>query len=161
MSELNQPAQPMAQPAVAQPSNQVAQPTQQFAQQAPQQFVQQPAAVQPAQAAPTMLNATFAKRNAKSLRQLIISENSAFDIVKNPKKPGHSFFMCGTIRAGYISPRAMTFINQHLNESSVLYDGLQYAETSRNGGPYVPTLMVVGNSRQNITHEFGSDLLHD
>lgn len=157
MAELNQPAQPMVQPAVAQPSNQVAQPTQQ----APQQFVQQPAAVQVEQAAPTMLNATFAKRNAKSLRQLIISENSAFDIVKNPKKPGHSFFMCGTIRAGYISPRAMTFLNQHINEPSVLYDGLQYAETSRNGGPFVPTLMVVGNSRQNITHEFGSDLLHD
>lgn len=95
--------------------------------------------------------ATISATNRMSARQLVISENSVIDFVKNPNT-GKLFFVCGS-KKGYVSPAL-----QKVYQSSTL-DDIQYAEVSLDGGTPVPTLMCVGNSQQNVTKTLGADLL--
>ena len=95
--------------------------------------------------------ATISATNRMSARQLVISENSVIDFVKNPNT-GKLFFVCGS-KKGYVSPAL-----QKVYKESTL-DDIQYAEVSLDGGTPVPTLMCVGNSQQNVTKTLGADLL--
>lgn len=95
--------------------------------------------------------ATISATNRMSAKQLVISENSVIDFVKNPNT-GKLFFVCGS-KKGYVSPAL-----QKVYQSSTL-DDIQYAEVSLDGGTPVPTLMCVGNSQQNVTKTLGADLL--
>ena len=95
--------------------------------------------------------ATISATNRMSARQLVISENSVIDFVKNPNT-GKLFFVCGS-KKGYVSPAL-----QKVYKESTL-DDIQYAEVSLDGGKPVPTLMCVGNSQQNVTKTLGADLL--
>ena len=95
--------------------------------------------------------ATISATNRMSAKQLVISENSVIDFVKNPNT-GKLFFVCGS-KKGYVSPAL-----QKVYQSSTL-DDIQYAEVSLDGGTPVPTLMCVGNSRQNVTKTLGADLV--
>ena len=95
--------------------------------------------------------ATISATNRMSARQLVISENSVIDFVKNPNT-GKLFFVCGS-KKGYVSPAL-----QKVYQSSTL-DDIQYAEVSLDGGVAVPTLMCVGNSQQNVTKTLGADLV--
>ena len=95
--------------------------------------------------------ATISATNRMSARQLVISENSVIDFVKNPNT-GKLFFVCGS-KKGYVSPAL-----QKVYKESTL-DDIQYAEVSLDGGVPVPTLMCVGNSQQNVTKTLGADLL--
>ena len=95
--------------------------------------------------------ATISATNRMSARQLVISENSVIDFVKNPNT-GKLFFVCGS-KKGYVSPAL-----QQVYQSSTL-DDIQYAEVSLDGGTPVPTLMCVGNSQQNVTKTLGADLV--
>lgn len=95
--------------------------------------------------------ATISATNRMSARQLVISENSVIDFVKNPNT-GKLFFVCGS-KKGYVSPAL-----QKVYQSSTL-DDIQYAEVSLDGGTPVPTLMCVGNSQQNVTKTLGADLV--
>lgn len=95
--------------------------------------------------------ATISATNRMSARQLVISENSVIDFVKNPNT-GKLFFVCGS-KKGYVSPAL-----QKVYQDSTL-DDIQYAEVSLDGGTPVPTLMCVGNSQQNVTKTLGADLL--
>lgn len=95
--------------------------------------------------------ATISATNRMSARQLVISENSVIDFVKNPNT-GKLFFVCGS-KKGYVSPAL-----QKVYQSSTL-DDIQYAEVSLDGGTPVPTLMCVGNSQHNVTKTLGADLL--
>ena len=95
--------------------------------------------------------ATISATNRMSARQLVISENSVIDFVKNPNT-GKLFFVCGS-KKGYVSPAL-----QKVYKESTL-DDIQYAEVSLDGGTPVPTLMCVGNSQQNVTKTLGADLV--
>ena len=95
--------------------------------------------------------ATISATNRMSARQLVISENSVIDFVKNPNT-GKLFFVCGS-KKGYVSPAL-----QKVYQDSTL-DDIQYAEVSLDGGTPVPTLMCVGNSQQNVTKTLGANLL--
>ena len=95
--------------------------------------------------------ATISATNRMSARQLVISENSIIDFVKNPNT-GKLFFVCGS-KKGYVSPAL-----QKVYQDSTL-DDIQYAEVSLDGGTPVPTLMCVGNSQQNVTKTLGADLV--
>ena len=95
--------------------------------------------------------ATISATNRMSARQLVISENSVIDFVKNPNT-GKLFFVCGS-KKGYVSPAW-----QQVYQDSTL-DDIQYAEVSLDGGTPVPTLMCVGNSQQNVTKTLGADLV--
>ena len=95
--------------------------------------------------------ATISATNRMSARQLVISENSVIDFVKNPNT-GKLFFVCGS-KKGYVSPAL-----QRVYQDSTL-DDIQYAEVSLDGGTPVPTLMCVGNSQQNVTKTLGADLV--
>ena len=95
--------------------------------------------------------ATISATNRMSARQLVISENSVIDFVKNPNT-GKLLFVCGS-QKGYVSPAL-----QKVYQDSTL-DDIQYAEVSLDGGTPVPTLMCVGNSQQNVTKTLGADLL--
>ena len=95
--------------------------------------------------------ATISATNRMSARQLVSSENSVIDFVKNPNT-GKLFFVCGS-KKGYVSPAL-----QKVYQDSTL-DDIQYAEVSLDGGTPVPTLMCVGNSQQNVTKTLGADLL--
>lgn len=95
--------------------------------------------------------ATISATNRMSARQLVISENSVIDFVKNPNT-GKLFFVCGS-KKGYVSPAL-----QKVYQSSTL-DDIQYAEVSLDGGVAVPTLMCVGNNQQNVTKTLGADLV--
>lgn len=95
--------------------------------------------------------ATISATNRMSARQLVISENSVIDFVKNPNT-GKLFFVCGS-KKGYVSPAL-----QKVYQDSTL-DDIQYAEVSLDGGTPVPTLMCVGNSQQNVTKTLGADLV--
>ena len=95
--------------------------------------------------------ATISATNRMSARQLVISENSVIDFVKNPNT-GKLFFVCGS-KKGYVSPAL-----QQVYQDSTL-DDIQYAEVSLDGGTPVPTLMCVGNSQQNVTKTLGADLV--
>ena len=95
--------------------------------------------------------ATISATNRMSAKQLVISENSVIDFVKNPNT-GKLFFVCGS-KKGYVSPAL-----QKVYQSSTL-DDIQYAEVSLDGGTPVPTLMCVGNSQQNVTKTLGADLV--
>ena len=90
--------------------------------------------------------------NRMSARQLVISENSKLDFVKNPNT-GKVFFVCGSKR-GYVSPAALAKM-----ESGTI-DDFQYAEVSIDGGEAVPCLMVVGNSNANVQRTLGAELLY-
>ena len=92
--------------------------------------------------------------NRMTARQLVIKENAELQRVNNPNT-GKAFFVCGNVR-GYISPNADALIMS----GKATLDNLQYAEVSIDNNPAVPCLMVVGNSRQNITHSLGAELLH-
>ena len=94
---------------------------------------------------------TISATNRMSARQLVISENSVIDFVKNPNT-GKLFFVCGS-KKGYVSPAL-----QKVYQDSTL-DDIQYAEVSLDGGTPVPTLMCVGNSQQNVTKTLGADLV--
>ena len=95
--------------------------------------------------------ATISATNRMSARQLVISENSAIDFVRNPQT-GKLFFVCGS-KKGYVSPAL-----QKVYHSSTLED-IQYAEVSLDGGTPVPTLMCVGNSQQNVAKTLGEELV--
>ena len=95
--------------------------------------------------------ATISATNRMSARQLVISENSVIDFVKNPNT-GKLFFVCGS-KKGYVSPAL-----QKVYQDSTL-DDIQYAEVSLDGETPVPTLMCVGNSQQNVTKTLGADLV--
>ena len=95
--------------------------------------------------------ATISATNRMSARQLVISENSVIDFVKNPNT-GKLFFVCGS-KKGYVSPAL-----QKVYQDSTL-DDIQYAEVILDGGTPVPTLMCVGNSQQNVTKTLGADLV--
>lgn len=91
--------------------------------------------------------------NRMSAKQLVIKNNSPLQFVTNPKT-GKTFFICGGTR-GYVSP-AVSKIKGTCN-----LDDLQYAECSTdNGASFVPCLMVVGNSANNVQRTLGEDLLY-
>ena len=89
-----------------------------------------------------------------SAKQLVISENSSLDFIKNPKT-GKIFFTCGE-KQGYVSPAA----REALASGSAKLEDFQYAEVSVDGKAPVPCLMVVGASRNAVQYSFGEELLH-
>ena len=92
-------------------------------------------------------------RNAKTAKQLVISENSTIDLKRNPQT-GKVFFTCGSI-TGYASPKAV----QAMHEGKDISE-FKFAEVSRdNGSTWVPCLMVVGTGAPSIA-SMGADLLH-
>lgn len=92
-------------------------------------------------------------RNAKTAKQLVISENSTIDLKRNPNT-GKVFFTCGSI-TGYASPKAV----QAMQEGKDISE-FKFAEVSKdNGATWVPCLMVVGTGAPSIA-TMGADLLH-
>lgn len=93
-------------------------------------------------------------RNRKTARQLVIKENAEIEFIRNPNT-GTLFFVCGS-KQGYVSPAVKAKLK------SITIEELQYAECAKPGtNDWVPCLMVVGNSKQNVQKTLGTDLLHD
>ena len=98
-----------------------------------------------------MAEVNFTSKNQSSAKALVIKENAPIKFIKNPKKPGSIFFVCGSKR-GYVSPAVCEKID------TISLDEMQYAEVSKDGGEYIPCLMVVGNHKPMRT--LGEGLLH-
>lgn len=92
-------------------------------------------------------------RNRMTANQLMSAQGADIEFIKNPNT-GKLFFACGNITAGYMSPAVQQ------KASEVTTDELQYAEVKKPGIPdvdpisgtsnWVPCLMMVGNSKQNV-----------
>lgn len=117
-------------------------------------------------------------RNRRSLRALCISINSEIELKRNPKT-GKLFFTCGTNAAAqaagfnptpkpgettvqpedsftiYGSPKAIA----RFQEPTATVADFQFAESSKDGVHFVPTLMIVGEKSAPIK-SLGSELLH-
>ena len=92
-------------------------------------------------------------RNRMSAKQLVISNQSPLQFVTNPKT-GKTFFLCGGTK-GYVSPAVAAI------KGTCTLDDLQFAECSKDGGEsFVPCLMVVGNSSNNVQRTLGSELIY-
>ena len=91
--------------------------------------------------------------NRMSAKALVIKNNSPLQFINNPHT-GKTFFMCGETR-GYVSPAVAKI------KDTCTLDDLQYAECSTDdGASFVPCLMVVGNSANNVQRTLGEDLLY-
>jgi hypothetical protein len=76
-------------------------------------------------------------RNRKTIKNLKESEGAELEIRKSAK--GNIFFVCGTIVGG-CSDKVKAV------HETVTPDQLEYAEVSRDGGEYVPVLMMRNTS---------------
>lgn len=100
-------------------------------------------------------------RNRKSAEQMVISENAELEFTENPHTK-NIFFVCGEIR-GYVSPAIKAVMD------TVNLDQLQVAECKKPELPdvnpetgesnWVPTLMMVGHSKDNVKRSLGGNLL--
>lgn len=83
--------------------------------------------------------ADMISRNQMTVETLKTMQADSLHIKPNPKKPGHFFFTCGSIEAGYISPNALKAI-----QNGAKAENLKFAECSLDGNKWVPCIMVVG-----------------
>lgn len=93
-------------------------------------------------------------RNNMSITELIIKENALINLFENPKTK-KVFFTCGSIRSGYLSPKVREQLENGTSLEEVL-ENAQYAEVSKDGQTFVPTIMSGGAKR---VGSFGVNLL--
>lgn len=75
-------------------------------------------------------------RNRMPAGTLVKEQNCKIDFIANPKKKGNIFFSCGKIVGG-VSDK----VKAGIEDNSITIDDIEYAEVSRDGGPYVSVLM--------------------
>lgn len=79
----------------------------------------------------------------KTLKQLVIEQNSEVKFVKNSKSE-KLFFTCGEIR-GYVSPAAA----KRVQDSDCTLEDFEFAMISKNDGDAIPCIMLAPNTFKN------------
>lgn len=79
----------------------------------------------------------YTTRNRMPASSLVKDENCKIDFVANPKKAGNIFFTCGKVVGG-VSEK----VKAALNAGTLTIDQVEYAEVSKDGGPFISVLMM-------------------